>query len=389
MANLSFVVVPTKVKKDGTNRVRLSVSHHSMTKYIATDVIVTNSQFRNGIVIAHPHSKQMNLKLNKLMGEYLDALYSIENPDSFSCEQITQMLRELHAPKDMITVSEATERLVNFYNANGQEHTAHLNKVSIQVFQEFAKIDYPLNSITHDMANRYAKWLKSNKKYSSSTIVMRVVSMKRLFNFCISEKLCSTNNPFNNVPLPKPARRDHQISIEEMKTISKMEFSTKAMYKMRDMFMLSFYLGGMNFVDIYQLRFDGDYLRFKRQKTRNRTEMYTTIPILPEAREIIDRYITPDGTLAIGKHPTYKTAQNTTCKLIKRLGDMAGITTPFTFYSARKTFIQIGVQLMIPLHILEYCCGETPKTDNPIQRYFVITKEIAGDAMRKIFDVIK
>lgn len=388
MANLSFVIVPAKVKKDGTNRVRLSVSHHSQTKYIITDVIVENNQFHNGTVVGHPHAKVMNLKLNKLMGEYLDALYSIDNPDAFTCDQLTAHLKALHSPKDVLPISKAMEYFVNHYKENGQLRTAYLYQTSICTFMEFTKCDLPLNAITPDMIKRYQKWMKQVKHYSSSSISMKTTNLRRLYNFCCDKHLCSAESPFKGVKIPKPGRRDSQISVDELRALANKRFKTKAMNAMRDLFMLSFYLGGMNLVDMFQVRYDNDCIRYQRQKTKRRTDKYTTIPILPEARAILDRY-NISTKLTIGKCVSYENTRNLMGKMIKKMGTEVGITTPFMFYSARKTFIQIGVQLMIPLHILEYCCGETPKTDNPIQRYFVITKEIAGDAMRKIFDVIK
>lgn len=388
MANLTFALVPAKAKKDGTNRIRLAVSHHSKTRYIVTEVIVENHQFRNGVVVNHPHAKQMNLKLNKLMGEYLDSLYSIDNPDSFTCEQITEMLRELHSPNEQILVSDAGNRMIQQYIRNGQEGTAQIHSISIKVFLEFAK-DIPIGSITNDKAKKFVEWMITRKHYSSSSVYIKVSSMRRLVHFCMKNNLCKSRNPFRGLKIKKPGRRDTQISAKELKAISTFEYQTRSMKAIRDMFMLSFYLGGMNLVDMFQLRFDGDCIRYRRQKIKNRTDKYTTIPILSEARKIIDEHINDDGFLAFGKYRTYNIARSATNHFIKDLAKQVGITTPFTFYSARKTFIQIGVQKMIPLHILEYCCGETPKTDNPIQRYFVITKEIAGDAMRKIFDEIK
>ena len=60
-----------------------------------------------------------------------------------------------------------------------------------------------------------------------------------------------------------------------------------------------------------------------------------------------------------------------------------------SFYSARKSFVQLGFDLGIPLEILEYCSGQTMKTNRPIFSYAQIMSRHADDAIRKILDYIK
>ena len=63
--------------------------------------------------------------------------------------------------------------------------------------------------------------------------------------------------------------------------------------------------------------------------------------------------------------------------------------TDINFYSARKSFVQIGFDLGIPLEILEYCVGQTVKTNRPIFNYAKIMSKHADEAIRKIIDELK
>jgi hypothetical protein len=60
-----------------------------------------------------------------------------------------------------------------------------------------------------------------------------------------------------------------------------------------------------------------------------------------------------------------------------------------TFYSARKSFVQHGFDLGIPLEILEYCVGQTMKANRPIFNYAQVMSRHADEAIRKILDNIK
>ena len=60
-----------------------------------------------------------------------------------------------------------------------------------------------------------------------------------------------------------------------------------------------------------------------------------------------------------------------------------------TFYSARKSFVQHGFELGIPLEVLEYCIGQSMKTNRPIFNYVKIMSRHADEAIRKIVEQIR
>ena len=60
-----------------------------------------------------------------------------------------------------------------------------------------------------------------------------------------------------------------------------------------------------------------------------------------------------------------------------------------SFYSARKSFVQHGFDLGIPLEILEYCIGQTMKANRPIFNYAKVMSKHADDAIRRIIDNIE
>lgn len=385
MAIINFTLVPARAMKDGTNKVRLYISHHSKVKYITTDISIRNDQWRNGVVVNHPHASQINMKLNKMMSGYLSILYSIENPDSFSCEQIADILTTSSHTDNK--VSDARVKFLERYTSTGRHPTAGLFDFAISLFIQCCG-DVSLSSIGKATVEKFHKFL-IKKGYSSTSQNMKLNEVRTFIKFCIDEKLVTyKENPFKGFKMPKCRRRDTQITPAELKRISDIQSSSITLCAMRDMFMLSFYLGGMNLVDMFSVDLTKDYIRFQRQKVKTRTEHWTTIPVLAEAREIINRNIMPDGKLCFGKYDSYLKARYACSNNIGSLAEAAGITTPFMFYSARKTFVQIGVRKMIPINILEYCTGETPKNSNPIAAYYVIDKEMATEAMRKIFDAL-
>ena len=110
-------------------------------------------------------------------------------------------------------------------------------------------------------------------------------------------------HPFAYTKIPTPNIRELDISISDFIKIRDTDVSQSKRYTIaKDMFLLSFYIGGANLADIIQMDFSGnevDYMRKKSSEHRRRDRV-TRIPIQLEARVIINKYIGEGGLLELG-----------------------------------------------------------------------------------------
>jgi integrase len=153
--------------------------------------------------------------------------------------------------------------------------------------------------------------------------------------------------------------------------------------------MLSYYLGGMNPVDLIRVDFsDRDHLKYKRTKTENAVKInpFVEFDIPEEAKPIIGKYIGPDGRLRIfnGKY-TSGMISSLTVKFRERNG-MANLT----FYSARNSFAQHAFQLGISESVIDYILGHSLNAGkkSTIYSYIQVTPAMATDSIRKVCDFI-
>ena len=129
----------------------------------------------------------------------------------------------------------------------------------------------------------------------------------------------------------------------------------------KSVFLFSFYCGGINFVDLAQLRWrnistdsEGNQrLTYVRQKTGGKF----SVRLLAPAAQLIDQYRPdthngPDSyvfpILNTKQHPTQKQVDNRLHKVLgqvnkdlKLIGERAGIDTPLTTYVARHSFATV------------------------------------------------
>ena len=95
------------------------------------------------------------------------------------------------------------------------------------------------------------------------------------------------------------------------------------------------------------------------------------------------------GKLVFGRYKTYVSCYNVLARKMKDLAVYGGIKHHFTLYSARKSFVQHGFELGIPLSTLEYCIGQSMKDSRPIFNYLSIMQKHADLAIRQILDNLK
>lgn len=226
---------------------------------------------------------------------------------------------------------------------------------------------------------------------SETTIGIRIGVIRRLTYFAITHGYAKYDiPPFYDYREPIPIARDLALSIDQIREIRDMEITHKWKSCARDLFMLSFYLCGMNLGDILVQDFRKPTVKFIRLKTKSRRNPneQTEFTIQPEARAIIDKYITPEGNLAFFGRVTKKSIQHITDDYIREIRQELNINN-MVFYSARKSFAQLANELMIKDTIIEYCIGDAPSNPRRALNFYIkITKRIADKAIRKVFDVV-
>jgi len=160
--------------------------------------------------------------------------------------------------------------------------------------------------ITPAWIKDYESKMKAKGK-SISTIGIYLRPLRKLFNDAMKDGVISANHyPFGTPKAGKykiPKSRNNKRPLERSEMIALLNYTgTPANEMYRDFFLLSYYLVGLNFMDLLTLKWkqlNGDYLTVIRKKTENTTESDQE-PIMyfvnEQARAIIEKYGNPAGT---------------------------------------------------------------------------------------------
>lgn len=392
MITLKLTIRKTMPRADGTYNIKVQLSHRRRTTYIPTRFNVRDVEWSNGRVVKRDDATVINKKLSVLLTGYYDIIDEHPIVESMEVSEIREFIL-LKSQPDGSKVKAYIEKMIDRLDKEGRKSYATGMRYTLKQLTEAFGENLIFEQVTSSLLERWEKWFL-NHGYSLTTINMRMTHLKAVLNAAVNDEIVEYKVfPFRRYRLPSKNVRDLCISVDELRKIRDTEFegvSKRRMTVARDLFMLSFYCAGINLTDLLSADLSGDVLSFVRKKTaaKKRGEKLVSISIQPEAKEIIQRYLV-DGRLDFGyKYRDYEQFRSFVTKSLNRMGEELGFEKKLTFYSARKTFCQIGYELGVPLHILEYAIGHTIKEENsrPIFDYIRVMRNQADAAIRSVID---
>ena len=393
MATIKLAVLKHTKSKDGSYKIRISIGHRSETHYIVTPYSVNAlSEFDNGIVVRVPNAHEINIKLRNLLNDYEERLERIDSPEDYTCKELRDLLKSMRTHSSKVTFKQVSEQYQKELIEDGRGSYAGMLQNSLRLFFEFTGGDVFLSEISTITISEFERWLK--RKGVSQTYISMTLSMTRtIVNRAIRMQLVTYSvHPFTYWKRPADPERELDISVEDVRAIRDAQPRLKKQRIARDIFMLSYYLGGINLIDLLEIDFLGvSVLEYTRHKSRNMklSDKRISFTLQPEAKELISKWMNRNtGRLDFGYKFSYKNFLAYVTRSIKSLAKDIDIQDyrKVCYYTARKSFVQHGFDLGISLEVLEYCIGQSVKNNRPIFNYLKIMRKHADVAFRQILD---
>lgn len=390
MATLSLTIFKAKALKDGRHKIRIALRHKHETTYIVTRFIISENQFKNGQVVKHPEASAINRKLRNILDDLQEKLDSIKHLELYSCRQIKEIISTDNL-SDEQTFSSACSNFVDYLKSEGRDSYALSIERVGRYFRDFARGDILLSDLTPSLVQNFAAFIRK-RKVTETTVNTMLAQMKSVVNRAIREWNISYDiHPFVTTRISGAPIRKLDLTVQNFNKIRESSPEKRKLIMARDLFCLSFYLGGMNLIDIMQTDFRKDVLEYSRSKTKGRmqSDSVITFTIPSQAREIICRWMDKrTGKLDFGYKFTY---HNFSQYVTYSLGDLAeelNIDERVTFYSARKSFAQYASEIGIPDGIIDYCLGHSDKSKGVIRYYTKVRQKQADMAISRVIDYV-
>lgn len=273
--------------------------------------------------------------------------------------------------------------------------TAETYQSALNSFKQFRKDkDINISEITDSLIESYEFWLEQ-KGLKRNTIGFYMRVLRAIYNKAIKQGLTKPNNPFEKVyaSVDKTAKRT--IKEQDMEKIKNVKGLQKKEEFARDIFLLSFYLRGISFIDLSYLRksnLKNGILTYRRRKTGQELKVGWE----PCMQTIIDKWSDPNSPylFPILSEPfktnlreQYLRCLQETNTNLKKLGNLLNISVTLTTYTARHTWASIAKSKGIDINIISESMGHN--NVNTTQIYLEnIEQNVIDNANRKVISSI-
>lgn len=409
MATFKPVVFKSRnhIKSDGTTNIKIRVYHNREAQYIPTAYYIEPAFMgSDGEINAfHPESELYNYELNNLVQELRKASLKLGSARSqkMSCMDFKEFIQEAVNPDyDSIDFVAFCNEVIN--KATPYK-TAEWYEQSLGAYIWFVgkdKID-PREITRHKITEWIAEMRKkgrSGRSLTNGAIASYVCGMRALFNLCKRKYnnhdldiIRISNNPFD-ISIPKYKKRRKSVSLEVVKKIRDSKTDLKRAEMARDVFMMMFYLMGINIGDLYRLEppVGGrlNYERSKMDRDDNPHALLLSIKIEPELKILLDKYSGRSFLSEIKNryaNPTnFMKAVNKGLACICDSLNMQRITSNF----ARHSWASIARNKAgVAKADVDFCLGHVSNDFKMADIYIEIDYSICDNANRKVMDLLK
>lgn len=392
MATLNPVIVPGKSLKGGRHKVRISVSHNGEFRYILTDIVLDSAkEFKNGQIVKRPDAAILNTKLRGILQKYQRAIDELEYIEGLTCPELVYQIKHADRYRNRTLLSIYTEYIEYARIKPGSRKNYDS---SIKCIGEFLGDKLLVENLKHSNILALDKFLREDRKLKPSTIRNHIVLLMSLINYA---KRCGyvqfRVDPFFGYNLPKAEIRQSWLTVEQIRSIRDYAPKNNGEALVKDLFMLSYYLGGINMVDLAQINFNENVTRIhyirKKTELRHKLNKFVEFDIPDEALEIINRLKGDDGRLALSKSQRKDFCNALFSRYFHKVADALGI--PYLiYYSARKSFSQHAFDLGVDTPTIDYILGhKVDKGGSSLYNYISVTPELATKAVKIVLDNLR
>ena len=189
------------------------------------------------------------------------------------------------------------------------------------------------------------------KEYKQQTVNSYLSRLRSVFIWASNNGKCTTN-PFAQFKLVKPKNDITYLTLNELKILEDKELHTDRLENVRDLFLFQCYTA-LSYSDMAQLvQSDIQYDNENRpyiQKQRQKTSVTYTIPLLPKALAILNKYDYQLPCLSNQKYNAY----------LKEIADICGINKNLHTHLGRHTFATVALNAGIPIEIVSKVLGHS------------------------------
>lgn len=412
MAKLGLFLDKRRATEENKYPLKINVSHLCKSSLISTGMYYTQEEW-DGIdtMLKTKRRFEWTREAEDIYGlktSYDAALRRLDYDEDISLLNVSQLKDKL---MELVTgTSPGKERnaktknrkdlfLPHYRKFMESRDTAGTREMYNRTLKKILEYDTNAEKLTFDMIDK--EWLSGFDAHLATTTCTNIRNMhfrniRAAFNAAIDDDL-TTCDPFRKFKLPKlEETRKRAMTLPQIQQLK--DYPCEAWQEeYRDMFMLQFYLIGINLVDLLTAKPE-DIVDGRFEYRRDKTHKLYSIKIEPEAMEIINKYRGEKYLLSpmdrYTSHKNYMQHMNRALKTIglhyttsqekKGKALFQGLST----YWSRHTWASVASSLDISIELIGRALGHSWVNKTITSVYIDFDMRKVDEANRQVIDAV-
>lgn len=396
MATVKFYLDKRRQKKDGTYPIKLNVFHNKQIM-IATQLSASEKEWNgNEYSVRAQNYKPRNIVARGIINKAETVIFTLEQQEKLK-STADKALKKLI--EDAISSKVENQKtflyyLDEFVSKKTNQGTKSIYTTTRNKIEEYDS-HCTFESMDKSWLENFEAWMAKTMKVNAYAIHLR--NIRSVFNYAIDEEY-TTLYPFRRFSIKKEETRKRSLTAEQLRLLRDYPCE-EYQIRYRDMFMLMFYLIGVNAADLFNAKHSAlvnGRFEYKRAKTG---KLYS-IKVEPEAQAIIEKYKGKDYLLNImDEYGNYKDFLHRMGIGLKQIGEterkgLGGkksrnpLFPDLSSYWARHTWATVAAELDVPKEVIAHALGHSWANSTTTDIYIRFDMKKVDEANRKVIDFV-
>lgn len=344
--NLIFIISKSRIRKDGKAPLYCRLTYLENRKQFSTNLFINPDYWNKNQQEVQPPNTQndiINSQLNLIKTKINQVfLYLQVNNSEFNVDDIYNLYKGKPQTKEFKILEIYDNYLLRIEKLIGkdiQQVTYNKYKESLVHLKSFIKWKYQksdiqIRDLKYSFITDYEYYLKAEKNLQLSTLNKAVQRFRKVVSYAISQNHLD-KDPFYGYKAKRVKKEIVFLNKEQLKILEEKNFEILRLQQIKDMFVFCCYTG-LGFKEMVNLKYDDITKRFDNNRwlriKRNKTSKNYYVPLLPQAKAIIEKYQNDsEFVLPQMSNPKFNA-------YLKEIATIVGIDFNLTHHIARKTF---------------------------------------------------
>lgn len=395
---VKVVCYKSKVLSNNESPLMLRVTKDRKPKYVSLGISVNPAHWdfsKNQPKAECPNREYIEMLIADKIKEYSAKIIELKATNQeFTSTSLVEKVCTKHTNRKTVEVI-FKEYMTSLIKAGRKSYSLSIKQLYNSLIEFNHNLDFYFSEMDVAWLKRYELFLRE-KKLAENTIGIRFRTLRAIYNVAIEEDAVSAGcYPFKKFKVS----RLHQDTIkraltkEDMERVLQFQSSNRYMRFPIDIFAFTYYCGGINFIDIANLKHENimdGRLVYKRHKTGKLIK----IPLQPQALALIKKYHNAETPylfpILSAFHKTDEQKANRIHKVItkvndrlKQIGETLNLPITLTTYVARHSQATVMKKAGVSTAVIREIMGHSSERVTQIYLDSFDNEQI-NDAMKNL-----